>query len=120
MGDTEGKTIKLIAYDQYFRPATSYASICEDMFDIELIKLSDNTKHSIKVAPDQIFYTIKDEEITAEDLLDNQVIKGLFSNFKVNQVHIYKNKDDRVINFSSDEFDKYILSCGVLTKCEKQ
>jgi hypothetical protein len=114
----EGKMVKIISQDQYFHEASCAAYSCEDMLDIELLKLSDNSTVHIKVAPNTILYKSEDETpIKAQELLDNQIIKGLFTNFKVLQVHIYKNKDDRIINFNVKDFDKYMLANGLLVGC---
>lgn len=115
----EGKLIKILSEDQYFHPASCQASKAEDMLNMEFVKLSDNSKVKIDVAPDQIFYNLYEQEVKAQDLVTDNIIRGQFSNFKLVNVHIYKNKDDRVLNFKIlDGSPTYVLGCGIITKCE--
>lgn len=109
----EGKILKTITYNQYFYPTDISANTCEDLLAIDLLKLSDNSKSKIEVAPEQLLFTEDDEPIQAQDLLDGSVIKGVFSNFKVISVHIFKNKYDRVYNFKNST-DTVMLANGVL------
>jgi len=115
----EGKMIKILSEDQYFHPASCQASKAEDMLNMEFVKLSDNSKVKIDVAPDQIFYNLYEQEVKAQDLVADNIIRGQFSNFKLVDAHIYKNKDDRVLNFKIlDGSPTYVLGCGIITKCE--
>lgn len=109
----EGKILKTITYNQYFYPTDISVNTCEDLLAIDLLKLSDNSKSKIEVAPEQLLFTEDDEPIQAQDLLDGSVIKGVFSNFKVISVHIFKNKYDRVYNFKNST-DTVMLANGVL------
>jgi hypothetical protein len=58
-------------------------------------------------------FTKDENPIQAQDLLDGSIIKGVFSDFKVIAVHIFKNKYDRVYNFNN-ETRSVMLGCGVL------
>lgn len=115
----EGKNLKIIADDQYFKQASCIANICSQMLDIALEKLSDGSTTHIKVAPNTELYNKENSSVKAQELLDGQIIKGVFSDFKIKEVHIFNNSYDRIINFISTETDKYMLENGVLVGCGK-
>lgn len=110
----EGKLLKTITNTQYFYPTEITANICQELITLDLLKIDDNKNYSITIAPEQLFFSVPNEEsVQAQELVKNDKIKGLFSNFKVIGVHIIKNKYDRIYNFKNST-GTVMLGCGVL------